>query len=127
MSVAAYQKAHQNTEGPKQTEYRAFALFTRAMEEVGEEDHVGRVKAVANNRQLWLTLQRDLSSEENGLPLALKGQLLSIALWVGRYSSQAMRGEAELAPLITVNKQIMEGLKPATANQQPRSEAAQSS
>ncbi|MEH6525877.1 MAG: flagellar biosynthesis regulator FlaF [Sneathiella sp.] len=123
MSVAAYQKVNQNTEDPKQTEYRAFALFTRAMEAVGEQDHVGRVKAVANNRQLWLTLQRDLSSDDNALPLALKGQLLSIALWVGRYSSQAMRGEAELAPLITVNKQIMEGLKPAAAAHQSANEA----
>jgi flagellar biosynthesis activator protein FlaF len=114
MSVAAYQKANQNTEDPRLTEYRAFALFTRAMEEVGEEDHVGRVKAVANNRQLWLTLQRDLTSEGNALPLALKGQLLSIAIWVGRYSGKAMRGEADLSPLITVNKQIMEGLKPST-------------
>ncbi|MEH6545064.1 MAG: flagellar biosynthesis regulator FlaF [Sneathiella sp.] len=123
MSVAAYQKVNQNTEDPKQTEYRAFALFTRAMEAVGEQDHVGRVKAVANNRQLWLTLQRDLSSDDNALPLALKGQLLSIALWVGRYSSQAMRGEAELAPLITVNKQIMEGLKPTAAAHQSANEA----
>ena len=115
MSVAAYQKANQNTEDPRLTEYRAFALFTRTMEDVKPEDHLERVKAVANNRQLWLTLQRDLTSEGNALPLALKGQLLSIAIWVGRYSGKAMRGEAELAPLITVNKQIMEGLKPSSA------------
>ncbi|MCR9214348.1 MAG: flagellar biosynthesis regulator FlaF [Proteobacteria bacterium] len=111
MSVAAYQKANQNTENPKQREYRAFAMLTRAMEEAEADDQMAKVRAVAKNQQLWLTLQKDLISEENGLPKELKGQLLSIALWVARYSGPAMRGEAELAPLITVNKQIMEGLK----------------
>jgi flagellar protein FlaF len=111
MSVAAYQKANQNTENPKQREYRAFAMLTRAMEEAEAEDQMAKVRAVAKNQQLWLTLQKDLISEGNSLPKELKGQLLSIALWVARYSGPAMRGEAELAPLITVNKQIMEGLK----------------
>ena len=113
MSVAAYQKANQNTENPRQTEYRAFAIFTRAMEEADKEDNaMARIKAVANNRRLWLTLQMDLLSAENGLPDDLRGRLLSIAFWVSRYSLNAMKGEASVAPLITVNKQIMDGMKP---------------
>jgi len=111
MSVVAYQKANQNTENPKQTEYRAFAILTRAMEEAEAEDQVAKIKAVTNNRQLWLTLQKDLISEGNALPKELKGQLLSIGIWVGKYSSKVMKGDASLEPLITVNKQIMEGLK----------------
>lgn len=113
MSVAAYQKANQNAETPRLTEYRAFALFTRAMEEADrEDDAMARIRAIANNRRLWLTLQTDLLSEENRLPDDLKGRLLSIALWVGRYSAKAMKGEASIDPLVTVNKQIMEGMKP---------------
>ncbi|MDF2367956.1 flagellar biosynthesis regulator FlaF [Sneathiella sp.] len=120
MSVAAYQKANQNAENPRQTEYRAFALFTRAMEEADKEDNVmERIRAVANNRRLWLTMQMDLLSEENALPDDLKGRLLSIAFWVGRYSLQAMKGEASVAPLITVNKQIMEGMKPQDPTKNP--------
>ena len=113
MSVAAYQKANQNAEAPRLTEYRAFALFTRAMEEADrDDDAMARIRAIANNRRLWLTLQTDLLSEENNLPDDLKGRLLSIALWVGRYSTKAMKGEATVDPLVTVNKQIMEGMKP---------------
>lgn len=113
MSVAAYQKANQNAENPRQTEYRAFALFTRAMEDADKEENVvERIRAVANNRRLWLTMQMDLLSEENALPDDLKSRLLSIAFWVGRYSLQAMKGEASVAPLIAVNKQIMEGMRP---------------
>ncbi len=123
MSVAAYQKANQSTENPKQTEYRAFAIFTRALEEAEEKGPVAVVKAVADNRQLWLTLQMDLASEENQLPLELRAQLLSIAIWVNKYSVGAMKSEASLEPLITVNKQIMEGLKgqqaPEPNNQEP--------
>ena len=120
MSVAAYQKANQNTENPRQTEYRAFAIFTRAMEEADKEDNtMARIKAVANNRRLWLTLQMDLLSEENGLPDDLRGRLLSIAFWVSRYSLNAMKGEASVAPLITVNKQIMEGMKPQEPGSAP--------
>ncbi|GLQ05584.1 flagellar biosynthesis regulator FlaF [Sneathiella chinensis] len=111
MSVAAYQRATQNTENPKQTEYRAFAIFTRALEQAEAEGPVAVVKAVADNRQLWLTLQMDLSSSDNKLPKELKAQLISIAIWVERYSVPAMKGEASLEPLISVNKQIMEGLK----------------
>ena len=115
MSVAAYQKVNQNTENPRQTEYRAFAIFTRALEEAEAKGPVEVVKAVADNRQLWLTLQMDLASEDNKLPKELKAQLISISIWVNRYSSNAMKGEATLEPLITVNKQIMEGLRGAAS------------
>ncbi len=111
MSVAAYQQASRNSENPRQTEYRAFAIFTRALEEAEAGGSVAVVKAVADNRQLWLTLQMDLASSENKLPKELKAQLISIAIWVNRYSNDAMKGEASLEPLITVNKQIMDGLK----------------
>jgi len=111
MSVAAYQKVNQNTENPRQTEYRAFAIFTRALEEAEAKGPVAVVKAVADNNQLWCTLQMDLASEANQLPKELRAQLLSISLWVNRYSAEAMKGEASLEPLITVNKQIMEGLR----------------
>ncbi len=111
MSVAAYQKVNQNTESPRQTEYRAFAIFTRALEEAEAKGPVEMVKAVADNRQLWLTLQMDLASEDNKLPKELKAQLISISIWVNRYSAEALKGEASLEPLITVNKQIMEGLR----------------
>lgn len=124
MSVAAYQQANRNSETPRQTEYRAFAIFTRALEEAEAEGSVAVVKAVADNRRLWITLQMDLASPGNELPKELRAQLLSIAIWVDKYSVDAMKGEASLEPLVKVNKQIMEGLrgtpaaKSATTNQE---------
>jgi len=126
MSVAAYQRASQNSENTKQTEYRAFAIFTRALEQAEAEGPVAVVKAVADNRQLWLTLQIDLASPENKLPKELRAQLISIAIWVNKYSRPAMKREASLEPLIAVNKQIMEGLRGTSKPAPPSSDAATS-
>lgn len=111
MSVAAYQQANLQSEDPKQTEYRIFALFTRALEEAEQKSPQAVVKAVADNRQLWITLQMDLADDGNSLPVEVKAQLLSLAIWVNRYSPDAMKGKAPLTPLINVNKNIMEGLR----------------
>ena len=127
MSVAAYQRASQNSENTKQTEYRAFAIFTRALEEAETEGPIAVVRAVADNRHLWLTLQMDLSSSENTLPKELKAQLISIAIWVNKYSRPAMKREASLEPLISVNKQIMEGLRGTPNAAAPSSEGTSTS
>ena len=52
----------------------------------------------------------DLASEDNGLSDQLKAQLISVAIWVDKHTSAALRGEAKVDPLITVNRTIMEGL-----------------
>ena len=68
------------------------------------------IKAIDWNRRLWITLQSDLAGEDNGFPDELRAQLISLAIWVDKHSRKAMRGEARLAPLISVNRSIMEGL-----------------
>ena len=68
------------------------------------------IEAVDWNRRMWLTLQMDLASDQNGLTDELRAQLISVAIWVDKHSSAALRGEAEIDPLITVNRTIMEGL-----------------
>ena len=126
MSIAAYQQANLQSESPKQTEYRIFALLTRALEEAERKGPQAIVKAVADNRQLWITLQMDLADEGNGLPIELKAQLLSLAIWVNRYSPDAMKGKVPLQPLINVNKNIMEGLRGSTATAKPAPETTAS-
>lgn len=117
MSVAAYQQANLQSEDPRQTEYRIFALFTRALEEAEQKGPQAVVKAVADNRQLWITLQMDLADDGNSLPVEVRAQLLSLAIWVNRYSPDAMKSKVPLDPLINVNKSIMDGLRAsATTN-----------
>jgi flagellar protein FlaF len=42
----------------------------------------------------------------------LRAQIISISLWVSRYTSTVMRERADIAPLIDINRTIMEGLAP---------------
>jgi flagellar protein FlaF len=113
MSITAYQNVQQATEDPRQTEYRLFALVTRNLFEVKDDKGPKRIAALNWNRRVWSSLKYDLAAPTNRFPDALKAKLISIAFWVERYTSQAMRGEVEVQPLIDINRSIMEGLSPS--------------
>lgn len=110
MSLKAYSAAQNATSDPRATEYRLFAEVTRALMAAGPKLDAAGHEALYWNRTLWSTLQKDLADPGNRLPDALKARLISLALWVDRYSLQVITGEAEVGPLIQVNRAIMEGL-----------------
>lgn len=113
MSLQAYQRATQRSESPKQSEYRLFGEVTRALMEAAEkpvEDISGRMEALDWNRRLWSTLASDCSREDNQLAPPLRAQIVSLSLWVGRHTSQVIRGHDSFEPLIDVNRIIMQGL-----------------
>ena len=130
MSVNKYKAAQASTENPRQTEYRLFAEVTKALMSVREAATTKGLrsqdfyKAVDWNRRLWLTLQMDLASNENRFPDSLKANIISIAIWVDKHSRTVLRGEANLEPLISVNRTIMEGLSSAPTQQTIPSQAA---
>lgn len=112
MSVSKYKTAQATTENPRQTEYRLFADVTKALMSHADKQRIDPdcIKAIDWNRRLWLTLQSDLAGEDNGFPDGLRAQLISLAIWVDKHSRKAMKGQARLGPLISVNRSIMEGL-----------------
>lgn len=112
MSLKAYQKTQNATEKPQQTEYRLFTEVTRSLIEVKDlpKLDVRLHEALHWNRQMWSTLATDCSVEGNKLPDQLRAQIISISIWVGRYSSQVARGEEDIQALIDINKNVMEGL-----------------
>ena len=113
MSLQAYQKTQRSTENPKEMEYRLFAQVTQALMEAnrnGRARLAEYVDAVDWNRRLWSTLATDCSSRNNMLPLPVRAQIISISLWVSRYSSEVIQKGGSLEPLIDVNKSIMAGL-----------------
>lgn len=113
MSLQAYQTAAARAENPREAEYRLFGQVTRALmdaEKLPEGQIEGRVDALDWNRRLWSALATDVSMPENGLPMALRAQIISISLWVGRHTSAVIRREEEIAPLIDINRIIMQGL-----------------
>lgn len=118
MSIQAYQNAAKKTEGPRQTEYRAFAMATRSLIDAASlpVTEVGRrAEALAVNRRLWSLLAADCAAEGNQLSQPLRAQIISLSLFVDRHSSQVMRNGAALDVLIEINRTIMQGLSPAAA------------
>ncbi len=110
MSLQAYQNLQNATESPRQTEYRLLAAVTRALMESQDQGGAVFYKAVDWNRRVWLTLQMDLAAEGNALPDDLKAKLISLSIWVDKHSAAVLRGRESAAPLIEVNRAIMEGL-----------------
>jgi flagellar protein FlaF len=112
MSIKAYQRAATQAEAPRDLEYRAFGLVTAGLVRVKDEQPAAAAvaQAIEANRRLWNLLSADCSAPENQLPPALRGQIISLALWVGRYSSEVLRQGADLGPLIDINRTMMEGL-----------------
>lgn len=115
MSLQAYQKAQRSAENPRDTEYRLFAQVTQALIEAnkaGRSNIPQLIDALDWNRRLWSALAIDCSTKGNQLPDALRAQIISLSLWVSRFSSDAAAKGESLEPLIDVNKTIMAGLSP---------------
>jgi flagellar protein FlaF len=74
------------------------------------EDEAARIRALGRNHDLWSMLVKDLALEGNGLAEPLKGELIALGLWSMRYSTLAILNKLSVAPLITVNRNIAEGL-----------------
>jgi flagellar biosynthesis activator protein FlaF len=112
MSIKAYQRVATQAETPRDLEYRAFGQVTAGLVRLKEENVglSGVAEALDANRRLWNLLSADCSLPENQLPLQLRAQIISLALWVARYSSEVLRNGADIEPLVEVNKSMMEGL-----------------
>jgi len=119
MSVLAYQQAAQRAEPPRDLEYRLLGQVTRALMDAARldaKDFTGRIDALDWNRRVWSALALDCASAQNALPEPVRAQIISLSIWVGRHTSAVMRREAEIEPLVDVNRAIMQGLAPASVS-----------
>jgi flagellar protein FlaF len=122
MSISAYRRRKEAAEMPRELEHRAFTIVIGRLMEGKDKGGKALIDACYLNQQLWTTLLTDLALPQNALPDQLKAQLISLGIWVQRYSPQVMNGGASIDPLISVNRSILEGLSapppvaPAPAN-----------
>src|SRR5258708_8747366 len=119
MSISAYRRRQEFAEKPRELERRAFSIVIGKLVGAKEQGGPSLIDACYLNYQLWSTLQADLALPDNALPVDLKARLLSLSLWVQRYTPEVMRGTASADPLITVNKNILEGLTTNPAHATP--------
>jgi flagellar protein FlaF len=115
MTHKAYQNTQAVTEDPRATEYRIFGKVTGALIDAEKAGKSGGplAEAVDWNRKLWRTLASDCLDDRNQLPRDVRAQIVSLSLWVSKYSKQVTRNGAPMQPLIEVNRNIMQGLQGA--------------
>jgi flagellar protein FlaF len=77
---------------------------------VDPDDFKTRIEALDWNRRVWSAMAADCSGPDNGLPLEVRAQIISLSIWVSRHTTRVMRREEQIEPLIDVNKAIMQGL-----------------
>lgn len=123
MSVSAYKRTMRETESPREIERRIFSRITAALATYAEthdnaESEMARMQvmagslkqALAENIRLWSALKADLAHPDNALQPDLRAGLLSLALFVERQTRLVLRGEGKVAPLVSTNQRIIEGL-----------------
>ena len=114
MSLRAYQQATARAEPPREAEYRLFGEVTRALMAAAQaprEDLKTRIDALDWNRRLWRTLAADCMDDRNTLTEDVRAKIISLSLWVAKYSRSVTREKAPLDPLIEINRTIMQGLQ----------------
>ncbi len=117
MSLNAYQRTLKTTESPRNTEYRLFAEITRELMSAQQRGVVdaGFVEAVDRNRKLWIALATDCADDNNQLPKETRAGIISLSIWVQKYSRAVTRGGEDISALIDVNRNIMKGLNPTAS------------
>ena len=115
MTLKAYQQTQRITEDPRETEYRLFGQVTGALITAQRAGTTGGplAEAVDWNRKVWRTLAAECLDERNQLPQELRANIVSLSLWVTKYSKEVTRQGAPLDPLIDINRTIMQGLQGA--------------
>jgi flagellar biosynthesis activator protein FlaF len=127
MSLQAYQRAAEQAEGPKQTEFRLFGIVTRALMDAAqkdEKDFSGRMRALHWNRRLWSALAADCANPDNSLPMDLRANIISLSIWVDKHTSNVMRQQHSIQPLIDINRIIMQGLSGQTQSARDAADAS---
>lgn len=114
MSLASYQRVRSVAETPRYTEYRLIGEITAEMAAAWDGGVRGAalMPALHRNREMWTTFGAVCGATGNGLPPALRAQIISLGLWVDRFTSDVVAGREAIEPLLSVNRNLLEGLAP---------------
>ena len=113
LSRDAYAATNTFVRSPRSTERDAFLRVTDAL----EKGHATRdirfpqyATALHDNQRLWTALGADVADPENGLPQELRARVFYLSDFTRNHTRKALRGEADAAPLIEINRAMIAGL-----------------
>ena len=115
MSLAAYQRTRAIAETPREAEYRLMSQITGEMIQARDAGlrGVALMPSLGRNRDAWSTFSTACGTAGNRLPDTLRASIISIALWVDRFTSDVVAGRDSIDELIDINRAIIEGLHDA--------------
>ena len=112
MSLATYQRVRSMAETPRAMEYRLIGQITGELLGAWENGLRGAalMPALHRNREMWSTFSAACAAPGNELPDQLRAAIISLALWVDRFTTDVVAGRDTIEPLVIVNRSILEGL-----------------
>ena len=112
MSLDAYRRVRAIAETPRALEYRLMSQITGEMIHARDAGLKGAalMPALHRNREVWSTFSAMCAASGNKLPPDLRAGIISIAIWVERFTSEVVTGRDSIEELITVNRAIIDGL-----------------
>ena len=112
MSLNAYHRARTMVDSPRATEHRLMSQITSEMICAGDTGISGAalMPILHRNREVWGAFSSACGAPGNQLPDALRAGIISIGLWVERFTSEVVAGREAIDDLIAVNRSIIEGL-----------------
>ena len=108
MSLNAYRSAISRAEHPRATEHRLLGQITGEMMAAKSAGHSGAalMPALHRNREVWTAFATDCGARGNGLPDGLRAGIISLALWVERYTSQVIAGRESIDELRVYRERV---------------------
>lgn len=109
-----YKTVQREMNSDKAIELKVFISVTSALSRVDTSEiggHVRLAEALVDNAKLWNLLFVDLVNPDNGLPLDLKINLISLAEFTQSHTLKVLGGEAGHEVLIEINQAVIKGLR----------------
>jgi flagellar biosynthesis regulator FlaF len=105
-ALQAY-RASSRLRSQREQEADVFRTATAALKAARSGTPLQRVRALADNRRLWITVSDLMSDPTNALPEQLRASILSVGMTVRR---EMDRETPDFDFLISINEQITAGL-----------------
>ena len=91
----------------RQQEADVFRRATGALKAARDGDAIRRVRALADNRRLWMAVTDLMRDKNNTLPVELRASIMSVGLAVQR---EMDRDAPDFGFLIAINENLASGL-----------------
>lgn len=113
LAKTAYGAAATPVRTDRGTEYALFTQVTQRLKAAalkGPSHYNELVRALHDNRMMWVTLAADVADRENELSKELRARIFFLAEFTKSHTSKVIGGRASVQALIDVNASIMRGL-----------------